>query len=163
MQYLGAGDPTAVSGMGMDLWAEVLERFGEARVRVQGGSMLPAVRPGDILVVRRAHLEEFRGGDIALVRRGGRLFAHRVVAVERRAGEIQLLTKGDCLGETDPSAAAAEVLGRVRALARGQREIRLDTCAQRLRGRWLSRLSAFQDVWYLSARLLARLAPRFCS
>jgi signal peptidase len=139
-----------------ELLAEVLTRFGEVRLRAQGSSMLPAVRPGDVLVVRREPLERVQSGDLVLYVRDQRLFAHRVVDV--RDGNV--LAKGDCLEQPDPPVAAAQVLGRVRALVREEKEILLDTDARRRLGRWLSRLSALGELWWLAARAHTRLTRK---
>src|SRR5271169_1567312 len=64
--------------IGYELVADALRSGVETRVGVMGTGMLPALWPGDILVVRgRAAAPS--PGDIVLFVRYGRLFAHRVV------------------------------------------------------------------------------------
>ena len=58
---------------------EVVHNFGEVRLRVFGTSMVPAVLPGDQILIQRATLEEILPGEIAVFLRAGRLFVHRVV------------------------------------------------------------------------------------
>jgi signal peptidase I len=70
--------------------------------------MLPALWPGDILVVRRGSATPATG-DIVLFLRYRRLFAHRVV----RTTESELITRGDALPDRDPPMPVAEVLGVV--------------------------------------------------
>jgi hypothetical protein len=96
------------------LAAEVLSRFGEIRLRVTGSSMLPSVQPGDILTIRRCVMSAVECGAIVLFTRGGRLFAHRVVA--RRL--THLVTRGDALAWQDPPVFEDQLLGRVAALTR---------------------------------------------
>lgn len=106
-----------------DLFIEVLSSFGEARLAVKGTSMLPAVRPGDILNVRREFTENIVPGDIVLFARGDRLSAHRVVrTIENHQGSI-LVTRGDRLLRADPPVFNDELLGRVSAIKRGNRRI----------------------------------------
>ena len=100
-----------------ELAAEVVRCFGELRLRVTGSSMLPAIRPGDNLLIRHCRLEEAGPGDIVLFMRHRRLFAHRVIS---RSGTY-LVTKGDCIAEPDLSVTANELLGKViRATRRGK-------------------------------------------
>ena len=42
--------------LGCELVAEVVRSFGEVRLKVTGGSMLPAIWPGDVITVRRRDL-----------------------------------------------------------------------------------------------------------
>ena len=98
-----------------DLVAEVLRRFGRVRLRAYGGSMSPAIRPGDLLNVRHTPAEGVRRGDVVLFWRGGRLFAHRVVA--RTPGGM-VTTRGDAHWHDDPAVPAEDVLGIVQSVLR---------------------------------------------
>ncbi len=93
----------------VELLADVLARCGEARIRVTGSSMLPALWPGDELTVRDAAIDRVRCGDIVLFTRGHRLFAHRVVA----AAADHLVTRGDGLPYPDPPVDAGSLMGVV--------------------------------------------------
>jgi len=91
------------------LAAQALRRFGELRLRVSGSSMLPALWPGDLVVIRSAALAELSRGDLVLFLRQGRFFVHRVLAVSASG----LLTRGDALAAADPPVSSQELLGRV--------------------------------------------------
>ena len=101
-----------------ELAAEALHSFGELRLRVTGSSMLPAVRPDDVLLIGRCGIQEVNPGDIVLFIRGRRLFAHRV---KSRSG-LALVTQGDSVAEPDHPVTADELLGRAaaRILRRGK-------------------------------------------
>ena len=100
-----------------ELAAETIRSFGALRLRVTGSSMLPALRPDDVLLIRRCRIEVAGPGDIVLYIRRRRLFAHRVVL---RSG-AQLLTQGDGLAEADVPVTAHELLGKViRVIRRGR-------------------------------------------
>ena len=106
-----------------DLFIEVLHFFGEARLAVNGASMLPALWPGDTLTVERQSLENILPGEIVLCIREGRFTAHRMTGkIQNRQG-TQAVTQGDCLRRTDPPFSAHELLGRVRSIQRGHRTI----------------------------------------
>jgi hypothetical protein len=110
------------------LVAEVLHRFGEARLRVTGGSMYPIVRSGDTITVRYCHAGDLHDGDIVLLRDGHRLFAHRLLTVRLDAGARLeradenvgrwLTTRGDAHWHRDPVRPASALIGRVVSLTR---------------------------------------------
>jgi signal peptidase len=102
---------------GDSLVMEVLERFGEVRVRVAGTSMVPTVWPGDMVTIRRCAMTDIDVGDIVAVTRRGRLFVHRAVT---RHGH-HLLTRGDALGTDDPPVSPDQFLGRLESIDRGGR------------------------------------------
>ena len=74
------------NALGCELAGEIVRTFGRVRVRVTGTSMIPAVWPGDILVVERRAVEKIQRGEIAVAEREGRLVAHRVVSAPANAG-----------------------------------------------------------------------------
>ena len=100
-----------------ELAAEVVRCFGELRLRVNGSSMLPGVRPEDVLLIRHCRIEEAGRGDIVLYIRQRRLFAHRVISWSG----ARLVTQGDGVAEPDLPVTANELLGKVvRVMRRGK-------------------------------------------
>jgi DNA-directed RNA polymerase subunit H (RpoH/RPB5) len=100
-----------------ELAAEAIRSFGELRLRVTGSSMLPSVRPDDVLLIRRCRSEDAAPGDVVLYIRQSRLFAHRVMS---RSG-ARLVTQGDGVTEPDLPVTANEMLGKiVRVVRRGR-------------------------------------------
>jgi signal peptidase len=91
------------------LTVESVARFGRARIRVTGSSMLPAIWPGDAIEVERRALGEVCVGDVALFVRGARLFAHRIV--EHRVDEI--VTQGDTVPNADAPVNGSSLVGIV--------------------------------------------------
>lgn len=148
------------NALGCELAGEVVRTFGRVRVRVTGMSMIPAVWPGDVLVVERKAAEKIERGDIAVAEREGRLVAHRVVGKAKDSARkpnghapqslspassavIQpLLTRGDSQQAADEPLRPEELLGAVVLIERGS--------ATRRPRRGLS----------LAARLLAAMARR---
>jgi hypothetical protein len=128
-----------------DLAVRSLRRGTTLRLRARGGSMLPFLRDGDLLVIRPAPAGEVRIGDVICYEPApGGLCLHRVIAREKRG----VVTRGDALAyvETVPDGA---VLGLVTAVERRGRVRRLDTPAARRRGRLIAR----------AAPAIARLLP----
>lgn len=106
-----------------ELAEEVIRKFGSVRLRVQGTSMLPAIRPGDTIEVERTHPREIAPGEIVLYARDGRFFAHRVVRRSQTAQGTLLVTQGDRLQAADAPVSACELLGRVTFIERGRRRV----------------------------------------
>lgn len=104
---MDAGDTPLADRSRLALVGEVLQRFGQVTIRVTGSSMLPALRPGDELTIRRRSISEARTGEIAVFVRDDRLFAHRIVAQEPRC----LVTRGDAVPSPDAPVSEAELLG----------------------------------------------------
>ena len=103
-----------------ELAAQVVRSFGELRLRVIGSSMLPVIRPDDVLVVRRCGIEEVELGDVVLATRNRKLFAHRVVS---HSGST-LSTQGDAVADPDPVVGVSEFLGKVSKVLRGGKSVR---------------------------------------
>ncbi len=82
---------------------------GRLRFRASGSSMLPVIRPGDILVVHRRELHEVRQGEIAFFFCYDRMAVHRVVL----KSPALLITQGDTHFSPDPPVTAENLLGVV--------------------------------------------------
>lgn len=141
--------------LGCGLAAEVVRRFGAVRLRVTGGSMTPAVRPGDTILVQRCGMAEISTGEIVLFARYGRLFAHRVTGNVTRSGEGCLLTRGDRLRMADPAVSRSELLGRVSRIERKEETI-YPSVQRSLAQRMISRILSYSDR---ATSLYLRFAP----
>lgn len=93
-----------------ELAAESLRSSGRLRLRVNGWSMLPSVRPGDTVLIERVNGDEISEGDIVLFRCHGRFFVHRVVKRKIHTG---LVTRGDAIRLSDPPVGENALLGKV--------------------------------------------------
>lgn len=104
-----------------ELASEVLRTSGSLRLGVSGWSMLPALWPGDTLMIERADAEAVQPGDIVLFARNRRFFVHRVIAKNQRDEKIQ--TRGDAMPNMDPPVSNPELLGRVVSVMRNGRTL----------------------------------------
>ena len=86
---------TKAHGIKCELAAEILRSTGKLRLQVKGWSMLPAVMPGDTLVVESVTGDDIATGEIILFHRERRFFVHRVV--HKSEDKLQLLTRGDAM------------------------------------------------------------------
>jgi len=100
-----------------ELAGEVLRSSGTLRLRVMGWSMLPAVWPGDTVVVKHVESSAVSAGDIVLFSRNRRFFVHRVVATEATA-DAAIIARGDAMSHADPPVAARDLLGKVSCILR---------------------------------------------
>jgi|CZKC01.1.fsa_nt_gi signal peptidase I len=148
---------------GCNLVSEVVRTAGRVRLRVSGTSMVPAMRPGDLITVERAGTAEIAPGEIVVFARSGRLVVHRVTGITAvpgfaksgNEGERLLQTRGDCARWNDPIVRGSELLGRVTQIERGSRRMRPRTTlgtAQQV----ISRLLRISDR---AARFYARVSP----
>jgi signal peptidase I len=95
-------------------WVETLLTSGSpsrrAWVILSGGSMAPAYRDGDWLLLEPVSAgATVRPGEVVVARRGPLLVTHRVVSLQNGL----LVTKGDSCTRPDPPIAADALLGRV--------------------------------------------------
>lgn len=112
-----------------ELAGELLRGGAPVRIKARGGSMLPFIRDGDVVLVNPAGNSEIRLGDVICYETSpGTLFLHRVV---RRRGE-RFVTKGDALAFTDV-VFPGQVLGKAVAVVGRRRLRRLDTRTARWR------------------------------
>jgi len=102
-------------GSRVRLLVDLIGQVGEARLRVIGSSMLPSIRPGDVLIIRRRPIGDVRCGDVAVFVRDDRLFVHRVIAHHGS----HLVTRGDSLPSPDAPVTATELAGVAVRLVRG--------------------------------------------
>jgi signal peptidase I len=135
----------AVTTLKRELAVEVLQSFGTLRFAATGWSMLPALWPGETLVVERIPQDQVRVGDVVLISREDGLCAHRVVGAVRDPENPRWITQGDALPAPDSPVAANELLGRVAYLIRGGELITVP-----------AELSVIQN---LIARIVRRSAP----
>lgn len=124
-------------GLGEELASELLRSGGWLRMKARGGSMVPFIWDGDLLLVSPAESSAIRVGDVICYQTlPGQLFLHRVIM---RDGE-RLVTKGDALACTE-LIGPGHVLGKVVAIERRGRSRRLDTGIARWRNRMIVFLS----------------------
>jgi signal peptidase len=107
----------AVNALKCELAGEVLRSSGKLRLRVTGWSMLPAVMPGDTLVIERVSSDAVSEGDIVLFGRDRRFFVHRVIT-KGEPQNTELVTRGDAMRTPDPPVSERDLLGRVSFIVR---------------------------------------------
>jgi signal peptidase I len=152
--------------MNTDLYAAADELFLTAlaegkvvRLHVDGTSMLPLLKPGDVVVLQRVESHRLQKGDLVVVRREHDLVTHRLVW--QRAG--QWLTKGDNLRYMDPPIDEQAILGKVIAVERDRTIISLQGVRWQFVNRWLARLGWLEAVVFHFGRRLHGSSSNFTS
>lgn len=136
-----------------DLAAEVIRRFGEMRLRVNGASMLPSVWSGDVLTIRRRSPAELLPGRIVLCYRNGAFVAHRLVG---KRGD-DLITRGDSHAFADAPFSSDDVLGEVVSIRRGNRSVPLSPAWWLRVASWVAARSEVCTRTLLRLRRLQRM------
>jgi signal peptidase I len=113
-EFMSLPVPTCDSSGSLELFEEVLRRFGSARLRTQGTSMMPAICPGDEVLIQSCDSNECGVDDVVAFRREGRIFVHRIIKSE----EGRMVTQGDAVAIPDAPVTADEFLGKVTAVVR---------------------------------------------
>ncbi|MDD2239438.1 MAG: S26 family signal peptidase [Kiritimatiellae bacterium] len=96
-----------------EMFVQIMDRqihYSGLTAPAQGVSMRGTLAPGDCLRVRALPLGELQAGDVVAFRRGGRVWAHRVVALQDGHGWTQ--GDGNWRRDAEPLA-PEEFIGRV--------------------------------------------------
>jgi signal peptidase I len=101
----------------------LLRSVGEAKLSVAGSSMLPSLRPGDILEIQRVPDGDLSLGDIVVFARENRLVVHRITQLKREQDDVSVITRGDRSPKADAPVLAGELLGKVRIIQRGNQTV----------------------------------------
>ena len=96
-------------------------------VPIVGESMAPFLPHGSRILATRITAAAVRPGDLILHERAGRMVCHRVLRRRLRHGRVALLTRGDAWVGRGQWLAGGRVIGRVVAVERDGRRVRLDT------------------------------------
>jgi hypothetical protein len=115
-----------------ELATDLLRASGAVRLRAAGWSMLPAVWPGDTLVVEPTAASDVSAGEIVVFSCASRFVAHRVIANRQASENSKIQTRGDAMLQPDPPVSGGELVGKVVLILRGERCIeparRLGVC-----------------------------------
>lgn len=128
-----------------------LDAGASVRFHVFTTSMLPTLRPGDVLLVRRASVVEIAPGALLVIRQGSAWIVHRLLRQLSLKDGLHLQTKGDNRLFADPLFEASQLIGVVQSIHRGNRQISLNTRRARWGGRLLAWLSWMQAKLYRPA------------
>jgi len=125
---------------------EILKREVYLRFRIKGESMSPSLRDKDVVIIKRFNLSEIKTGDIIFYRiPPSQIVIHRLIKRTLEDGKMAFITKGDANFYFDPYVYPKDILGKIVAIERDRRYIRLDT--------FMSKLKA---IFYVKSFLMKR-------
>lgn len=113
------------SGRFLALAHSLLAEGRAVRFRASGWSMHPAIDDGEAITVEPIAAGTIRVGDVLLCRKGRGVVAHRVTAIDESSEPRRLVLRGDAAATADKSIVDADVWGRVVAVERNGRTVRL--------------------------------------
>jgi hypothetical protein len=119
-------------------------------------SMWPTLAPGDAVLVRAAHPDQPRVGDIVVGPWGEGWRAHRLIDRRQNAGQALLVTQGDNIGVADEAWPEQQLVGVVVAIRHGQRQIDLQSARARQAGAALAFLLRSQTAAQRTPGLVMR-------
>jgi len=115
----------------IELASEELD--GQLSLHVTGYSMMPLLRPGDVVKAQPVEPDRLRRGDLVVVRLDKGLVTHRLVAMDAHGW----YTKGDNCRCADPPVTSQAILGRVVAIQRSGISMDLQSHWWMVINRWL--------------------------
>lgn len=128
-----------------DIGFSLLEEGKIIRVRADGFSMFPSVKPGSVVSIQPAKGDVSPvPGEIVAWKRESGLVVHRLVRIVINAGNISYITRGDSCANEDQAVGADQLVGKV---------IRIED----LQGRIISEKDLVRKPVYLYNRVFVRL------
>lgn len=135
------------------LGRRILSNGSCLRFEARGHSMYPFIQDGDIMVVEPAGFSRLRLGEIALYHvSDNAVLAHRIVGKMQQDNTGCLLVRGDAMCGVEGPVSPAQILGRITALERRGRLIRVDSIGSR----WLGLVYSNGHVLYRRAVVACR-------
>lgn len=89
--------------------------------RMQGGSMYPTLREGDIAIVEFCDVEKLKPGDIIVFNNTRNYVAHRLIEIKVKEHSRIFITKGDNNLKPDKPVKAENINGIIRHFTRGNK------------------------------------------
>ena len=143
------------SAAGKPELAGTIQNKGWAFLKVSGRSMFPWIRAGDVVFLRHTSMNAIIRGDVIVFEKNSLLCVHRVISVDRGAGEanleVRLMTKGDATADADEPVCATAFLGKVEYIYRRNREIDIAKGWRSYLGRFLAAVSPAMGWWRRAA------------
>ena len=116
------------------LFADILDKGLNLRLKVTGQSMYPFIKSGEIVTLKKVPCSTLKCWDIILYMDfSGSLILHRLVKIETlQNGDISFVTRGDALIQKDKPVTENQILGKASYVEKivpglGPKKINLDS------------------------------------
>lgn len=80
---------------------------------LSGPSMLPTIKPADLVITKEVPMEELEVGEIIRFYQDERFVIHRIIEIDRSGEELIIVTQGDNVNSPDPPIVPEQIAGRV--------------------------------------------------
>jgi len=131
--------------------ADLLDASLDVKLKASGFSMYPLIKPGDIITVRRAVIEELQPGAIIVFKREGNWIAHRIKKITTEGNKRIFITKGDSNFKSDAPVPEEIITGRIVSISRDGNEFNTGEKNKR------NNRSVFSNTWLAVAMIKLRL------
>ena len=151
---------------------DLLQQGYAVKFRAPGASMYPSIRDGETIVVEPISPVDVERGDVVLYRNRKGVIAHRVTRIQQQHGAgRQFITRGDAQSIFDAPVDSNQILGRVVAVERRGRAVKVSgpaatirrlirKCASRVKRAVLTTTRARSNTQVKKARLA--VLPNSC-
>ncbi|HXX54055.1 MAG TPA: signal peptidase I [Thermodesulfovibrionales bacterium] len=103
----------------IDLFQDIINSGLSLRVKATGGSMIPFLKSGEILTIRKASPASLKKGDLLFFRSSnGHCLLHRIIMIKQTQKSFLIQTKGDGLIEPDEPVPDTRIVGKVHRIER---------------------------------------------
>jgi len=100
---------------------DLLNDHQSVMFRMQGNSMYPNLRDGDMGVVQKCRTKDLRIGDIVVFRHNQNFVAHRLIRILQKDGKTFYIAQGDKNRKPDSPFAEENISGKITSFKRGER------------------------------------------
>jgi ATP-binding cassette, subfamily B, bacterial len=107
-----------------DFAEKLLDDGINIEVRMQGFSMFPTLKNGEIAQVEKCTTAQVKIGDLLVFKQKNRYIAHRLMKIQQRDGKLFLLAKGDNNYHFDPLFSENELIGKIKTV---RKEAKIET------------------------------------
>jgi len=135
-------------------WLDKFAKTGSGWLIIISGSMAPLIQIKDQIFIKRTASSHLHIGDIITFWQGNILVTHRVIRKHTKSGTIYFIEKGDANANYS-WVDAKSIIGKVRKIKKGDREINLDT----LLWNAINRTIGFSLFSAYVLRVISRKAP----
>lgn len=97
----------------IDLAEEILEENGVLRIKVNGFSMYPSFRNGDVCLEEKCKIEDLKIGDVIVCRNKNFLIMHRLKKLVFKNGKYTIFMRGDNVLKYDAPFSQGQFVARV--------------------------------------------------
>lgn len=86
--------------------------FGMRTYLVAGASMEPNLKAGDVVIIKKGHVEDIQTGDVILFNDDSKAVLHRVIEIKDAADGVEFITQGDANNIADAPVRAHQIEGQ---------------------------------------------------